>query len=131
TFPRLLADQQVSDFHRDGVLVLPSFYDRPAEIEPIQRCIHHLIGALLLKYALPLRRLPFTPATFDDGYQALIAHDRAIGGEIYDAVKNIPAFIRLSASEKHDALLAQLVDTEAPGFAAGGSGIRIDNPNEE
>ena len=129
--PRLLTEQQVEDFRRDGVLVLRSFYDRDAEIEPIQRCIHHLIGLLLTKYGLSIRQSAFSADAFDDGYQALIAHDRQIGGEIYDAIKNIPAFVRLAASGKHDELLAQLFGTEMPGIAHGGYGIRIDNPNEE
>src|SRR5262245_33353001 len=130
-FPRLLSDRHVSDFHRDGVIILRAFYDCTGEIEPIQTCIHHLIQTLLVKYGLPITHSPFSPAAFDIGYQRLIAHDRRIGGEIYDAVKNIPAFVRLASSVKHDAIVAQLIGTETPGIAHGGYGIRIDNPNEE
>lgn len=131
TAQKPLSDAQLADFERDGVIVLRSFYDRAKEIEPIQRCIHRLIGLLLEKYKVNAPHPPFSPQTFDAGYQALIAFDRKIGGEIYDAVKNIPAFVRLSSNEKHDALLEQLRPGGLAGIANGGYGIRIDNPNEE
>jgi ectoine hydroxylase-related dioxygenase (phytanoyl-CoA dioxygenase family) len=61
----------------------------------------------------------------------LIAHDRGIGAEIYDAVKQIPAFVRLVGAERHEWIVAQLRGTDLPGTCHAGSGIRIDNPNEE
>ena len=128
---RLLSPEQVDQFNRDGYLILRSFYDLQRELEPIQRDIHKIIGILIRKYGLRFERKPFAPATFDSGYQELIAHDRKIGGEVYDAVKQIPAFVRLVASEKHDRLMSQLRDTDLPAVAAGGYGIRIDNPHEE
>ncbi len=130
-FPRLLTQLQVDEFHRDGFLVLPSFYDLKTEIEPIQFGIYQIIGVLIRKYKQAIEQAPFHPDTFDSGYQPLIAHDRKIGGEVYDAIKQIPAFIRFVAHPKHDALMAQLRDTDMPGVAAGGYGIRIDNPHEE
>ena len=74
---------------------------------------------------------PFEAANFDAGFQELIAHDRTLGGRVYDAVKQIPDFMRLVSSEKHEAVVRQLRGTEAPAIVAGGYGIRIDNPNEE
>ena len=128
---RPLSPEQVNQFNRDGVLVLRSFYDLAREIEPIQRDIHKIIGILIRKYGLRTTQKPFAAATFDSGYQELIAHDRKIGGEVYDAVKQIPAFVRIVASEKHDRLMSQLRNTDLPAVAAGGYGIRIDNPQEE
>ena len=122
---------QVDEFLRDGFLLLPSFYDPKTEIEPIQHAIYQIIGVLIRKYGQTIEQPPFHPDTFDSGYQPLLAHDRKIGGEVYDAIKQIPAFIRLVASPKHDALMSQLRNTDMPGVAAGGYGIRIDNPNEE
>src|SRR5688572_4637892 len=110
-YPRLLSDEQVAEFRDQGLLVLRSFYDRQRDIEPIQYDIYRLIGLLIAKYDLPIRQAPFDPERFDSGYQELIAHDRKIGGEVYDAVKQIPAFMRLVAHEKHDAVLAQLRNT--------------------
>lgn len=128
---RPLTDEQVADFERDGVLHVPGFYDARRQIEPIQRAIHRVIGLLIARHGLPVDQAPFTPETFDSGYAQLIARDRAIGGEVYDAVKQIPAFVRLVACEAHAAVLRQLRRTELAGLAAGGYGIRIDNPGEE
>lgn len=127
----LLSAEQVDEFHRNGVLVLRGFYDRAADIEPIQRGIYQIIGIVLEKAGLADRRPPFSGATFDAGFQELIAVDRRYGGEVYDAVKQIPAFVRLAASPRHDRLLSQLRQSDSPGLAAGGYGIRIDNPNED
>ena len=123
--------EQVETFQRDGVLVVKQFYDREALIEPIQRGVHRLLGLLIRKYGLNISQPQFSPEAFDKGYQELIAADRRYGGELYDAVKMIPAFVRFCACEQHDRILCQLRGTDAPGIAAGGYGIRIDNPNEE
>lgn len=126
-----LSQEQIAQFKRDGVLLVEGFYNREQQIEPIQHHIHGIIGLLIGKYDLPIEQEPFTPETFDSGYQQLIAHDRRIGGEVYDAVKQIPAFMRLVACPQHDELLCQLRGSTLPGVAAGGYGIRIDNPGEE
>ena len=96
-YPPVLSAEQVAQYHEDGFLCLRGFYDLAAEVAPIQHGIHQIIGALIRKCGLPVAQLPFQPATFDSGYQELIAHDRKIGGEVYDAVKQIPAFVRLAA----------------------------------
>lgn len=127
----ILDANQVQEFRSNGVLVLRSFYDLARDIEPIQRGIYELIGILIEKYRLPISRPAFTPELFDAGYQQLITTDRAIGGELYDAVKQIPAFVRLVAHPLHALLFAQLRPGSLPGVAAGGYGIRIDNPHED
>lgn len=128
---RPLTQEDKASFERDGFLVLRNFYDSSTEIRPIQRDIHALIGLLIDKYKLPIAQPAFSPEAFDAGYQQLIAHDRKLGGVIYDAVKQIPAFVRLSANAKHDEAMRQLRPNALPGVAAGGYGIRIDNPSEE
>ena len=125
-----LTDAQLNAFQTDGFAVLPAFYE-PAEIEPIQRGIHAIIGLVIEEEGLSIEQPPFEAANFDAGFQELIAHDRTLGGRVYDAVKQIPAFMRLVSSEKHEAVVRQLRGTEAPAIVAGGYGIRIDNPNEE
>lgn len=127
---RTLTQEQIDFFHEEGYLYLEGFYDLDKEIKPIQYGIYQLIKLLIAKYDLPIEQLPFAPETFDDGYQALIKASRSYGGEIYDAVKQIPAFMRLVASEVHEDLLKQIRGTDMPAVAAGGYGIRIDNPNE-
>jgi hypothetical protein len=127
----LLSTAQIEEFRRNGVLILPNFYDLSHDIEPIQRAIYNLIGVLIDKYRLPLSRPAFAPATFDVGYQQLIAANRSYGGELYDAVKQIPAFVRLVAHPLHDHLFTELRPGSFPAVAAGGYGIRIDNPSED
>lgn len=125
-----LTDEQLKAFHSDGFVVVESFY-HPTEIEPIQRGIHTIIGLVIEEEGLAIEQSPFAADAFDAGFQDLIAHDRALGGRVYDAIKQIPAFMRLVASEKHEAVVRQVRGTDAPAIAAGGYGIRIDNPQEE
>lgn len=127
----LLTLAQKESFARDGYVLLPGFYDTSAEIEPIQRAIYAIIGLLIHRHGLDIKQEPYTAATFDSGYQALIAVNRAAGGEVYDAVKQIPAYVRLVGDSRHERLFQELREHSLPGIAAGGYGIRIDNPHEE
>jgi len=129
--PLPLTPDQVETFNRDGLLALRGFYDHERDIAPIQRAIHRLIGVMLRKHDLPVEPPAFCSETFDAGFMELIAHDRAIGAVIYDAVKQIPAFTRLTSDPRHEALVRQLRDTDLPGVEASGSGIRIDIPGED
>ena len=125
-----LSEQQLASFREDGFVLLPGFYDVDREIRPIQQAIYEIIGLCCRKYGVAGDRPEFSPEYFDAGYAELIAFDRGIGGEIYDAVKQIPGFQRLCACEANEALFRQLRGTELVGVAGGGSGIRIDNPGE-
>lgn len=127
----MLTAAQVEEFRENGVLVIPAFYDSAGDVRPIQQGVYDLIGLIIGKYRLKIRRPAFDPETFDAGFQDLIAHDRRIGGEIYDAVKQLPAFVRLVADKKNEELLRQVREAALAGIASGGYGIRIDNPNEE
>lgn len=124
--------QMRADFERDGFLVIRSFFDQKESIEPIQRGIYDVIGQVLKKAGVRDTRAPFSPQTFDGGYQQLIAADRKWGSLVYDAVKQVPGFMRLCAHPRLEALFRELRGpTVVPGIAAGGYGIRIDNPREE
>lgn len=127
----LLSSEQCEVFRRDGVLVLRDFYDANRDIEPIQRAIYEVIGQVMLRHGVADERPPFSPQTFDLGYQQLIKIDRAWGGEVYDAVKQLPSFVRLVAHPGHEQLMRELRPGSMPGIAGGGYGIRIDNPNED
>ena len=129
--PSILSATQVEEFQNNGVLVVPAFYDPVEEVRPIQKGIYDLIGLIIRKYKLIIRQPAFAPETFDAGFQELIGHDRRIGGEIYDAVKQLPAFVRLVAARKNEELLLQVRGAALAGIAGSGYGIRIDNPNEE
>jgi hypothetical protein len=123
-----LDDAQKAAFARDGLLVLRGFYDVDADIAPIHAGIQSIIGQVMRRHGIADTR---GTSRFDDGYKALIAGNRSLGGEIYDAVKQIPAFIRLLGKPEHERLFTLLRPDSVPGVAAGGSGIRIDNPGEE
>ncbi len=127
---RYLSSEQIEAFRENGILVLREFYDTE-DVEPIQRGIYQVIGQIMLRHGIPDTRSEFSAATFDDGYNSLISANRAWGGEIYDAVKQIPAFIRLVSHPAHEALFRELRDQSIPAIAAGGYGIRIDNPFED
>jgi hypothetical protein len=125
-----LSDTEVERFRTDGFVVLRGFYDL-ADIVAVQRALHHIIGLVIARHGLDIAQAPFQPDRFDDGFEALCAADRRFGGEVYDAAKLVPAFIRLAASEQNEAVLRQLRGTQIPGFARGGLGIRIDPPRED
>ena len=126
-----ITPDQISSFHRDGYLILKSFYDLEKDIKPIQESIYKIIGLVIHKYDLPIKRRQFSTISFDDGYNEIIKINRGIGSEVYDAVKQIPAFIKLLSSDAHQSLFVQLYKDSFPGIAANGYGIRIDNPGEE
>lgn len=128
---KLLTTEQIAEFKLNGVLILRDFYDLERDIRPIQQSIYTLIGILISKYKLPIARPAFSPEHFDSGFQELLAVNRAYGAEIYDAVKQIPAFVRLVGLGVHEQLFRELRTDSVPAVAAGGYGIRIDNPNED
>jgi hypothetical protein len=127
----LLSAEQLAEFRERGYLHLPGFYDVEREVVPIQRDIHEIVELLRRKYGLSPSPLGFDPAQFDAGYSELIALDRRYGSEVYDAVKQIPALLRMVASQRNEQLVRETRGTDLPGIAAGGYGIRIDNPGEE
>lgn len=130
-FKRLLTDEDVIAFRENGFIKLKNFYDLESEVFPIQDGIREIIDILFKKY-LPGKRLEDGRGRrFDDGFLDLVRHDRNLGGRVYDAVKHLPAFVRLCASTKHESLMMQLRETDLPGLPAGGSGIRIDIPFED
>ena len=127
----ILTAEQRAAFREQGFLLLPRFYDLDAEIRPIQHALYEIIGLVAEQHGLPLERTPFAPATFDAGFNALIARDRSAGGAVYDAAKLIPAFLRMLASGKNERLFAAMRDTDLVGIGAASFGVRIDNPREE
>ena len=126
-----LTEEQINEFNEEGLLAIKGFFDVEKEIEPIQFGIWKILRLLFNKYKINVPSKEFTPETFDYGYNELIAKDRKYGGEVYDAIKQIPAFMRYFSLEKNELLFSQLRKTSMPGIAALGYGIRIDNPREE
>lgn len=123
-------DAAAAAFARDGWCVLPGFYDRAAEIEPIRRGVQEIVDLVARRHGVSVPcDDPETAMTL--GYRALVARNRAWGGEVYDAVKQIPAFLALVAAPRNAALFERLRPGACAGIAAGGYGVRIDNPGEE
>lgn len=119
-----------ADFAQKGYALLPQFYDAQQDIAPIQEGIRVILEIICRKYEV---EAPTDTAwnAMTKAYPALIAKNRAWGGEVYDAVKQIPALMQLVANAKNAAVYEELHPGSIPGIAAGGYGIRIDNPGEE
>ncbi|MBU1309939.1 MAG: phytanoyl-CoA dioxygenase family protein [Gammaproteobacteria bacterium] len=126
----LLTQAQIQQFHKDGYLLLPGFYE-PQQIEPICRTIYDIIGLVIAEHQLDITRKPYQFAHFDDGYIEVIKHSRRLGSVIYDAVKQVPGFLKLVADSRNEDIFQQLRPGAIAGIAAGGFGIRINNPYEE
>ena len=119
-----------SSYSRDGFAVIRDFYDLRRDIDPIREGIRDIVHRLAKKYGVEADTTD-PIAAMTKGYQSLIAASRNFGSEVYDAIKQIPAFVQLVSSPRNIELYKE-VDTRAvPGIAAGGYGIRIDNPGEE
>jgi ectoine hydroxylase-related dioxygenase (phytanoyl-CoA dioxygenase family) len=126
----LITRSHRDDFFEKGYIVVPKFYDFEADIVPIREGIRQILEMLCLKYEV---EAPTDTAeeAMTTGYQALIAKDRVYGGEVYDAVKQLPAFMQLVAKVENSETYRLHYPESVPGIAAGGYGIRIDNPGEE
>ena len=127
----ILTKEQIDSFHKNGFLLIKNFYDVSNYIEPIQFHIYEIIKLVINKYNLPIQQKAFSSKTFFSGYLELIAHDRKLGSIVYDAIKQIPALIRLISLRENETIFKQLRNTDLAGLAPKGYGIRIDNPFEE
>lgn len=125
-----LNEQQLDDFRRDGFLVVPGFYDVETRVAPIREGIRRVVALMCEKHGLDA---PCGTAeeAMTRAYPALIAKNRGWGGQVYDAVKQIPAFMALVSDEANARVFEALRPGGFAGLAAGGYGIRIDNPAEE
>jgi hypothetical protein len=117
-------------FRKDGYIIFRDFYDFENEIKPIQEGVRVIIELMAKKH-----RIEGPCGTAEEAmsqcYPKIIAVNRAWGGEIYDAVKQIPEFVALVASKRNVQLFEVLRPGAKAGIAAGGYGIRIDNPGED
>lgn len=127
----LLEHHEIDAFRRDGFVILRNFYDLDSTITPIQMAVGEIISLVGQSRGMQVQADSHSPENFDHHFLGLIAQDRKLGGIVYDAVKQIPAFMRVVCSTSHESIYKQLRGTDMTGVAAGGFGIRIDNPNEE
>ena len=116
-------------FVNDGYVVLREFYDISLDIQPILEGIRYIVESLCNKYEIDVSI--HTPEdAMSIGYLALCEKNRKWGGEVYDAVKQIPALVRLVGAYRNDEIFKELRRASVPGVALGGYGIRIDAPHE-
>ena len=126
----MINEEQIKDFNENGVLVLRNFYNYEEDIKPIQHDIYKIIDIIVSKYNLDVKREPFSGENFFNGYLDVIKYNRSYGGEIYDAIKQLPSFIRLVSNKKNEDLYKQIRKSNSVGIGLGNFGIRIDNPLE-
>lgn len=126
----MLDEKTIEQFRKDGYAVFRDFYDVETEIKPIHEGVRLIIELMARKHGVDG---PYSTAeeAMSRCYPKIIAIDRSLGGEIYDAVKQIPEFIALVAGKRNVNLFETLRPGARAGVAAGGYGIRIDNPGEE
>ena len=116
-------------FREHGILLLKNFYDVKSQVAPILEGIRRIVELVCCKYQVEAPTdTPHQAMT--EGFMALIQRDRAYGGEVYDAVKQIPEFMQLVSDPLNSIVFRELRPASIPGLAAGGYGIRIDCPGE-
>jgi hypothetical protein len=126
---KILTDSDKRHFEERGLLLLKGFYDISNQIEPILEGIRRIVEILCRKYHVEARTDTAHHA-MTEAFMALIQRDRSHGGEVYDAVKQIPEFMQLVSDVRNSSLFRELREGSIPGLAAGGYGIRIDCPGE-
>jgi hypothetical protein len=126
-----LSMQDLRQFHNDGFVYIKGFYDLTTEILPILKDIYRIIGMIIREYNLPIKQAPFTQENFDAGLPEIVEKYRNYAGILYDAVKKLPSYVRLSNCKKHEDLTKILLATDFPGFANRGYGMRMDHPSED
>ncbi len=120
----------VEHFDQNGFALIPQFYDPERDIAPIREGIRRIVELVAVKHgvAAPVA----TPEeAMGAGYLAVARANRVWGSEIYDAVKQIPAFLRLVSNSRNTELFERIRKGSIAGVAAGGFGIRVDSPGEE
>ncbi|WP_349358022.1 phytanoyl-CoA dioxygenase family protein [Stappia sp.] len=117
-------------FERDGFTIIPGFYDYERQVEPIRQGVRWIVETLCRKHGVDAP-VETVEEAMGPGYLALAAANRSWGGEVYDAVKQIPGFMSLVSDPRNAEVFRALRPDAVPGLAAGGYGIRIDSPGEE
>ena len=120
-----------AELETQGFTRFPGFYS-VAELAPLKQHIVAIVASLHLHHlGRPLPSQDFDSDIFQTAYLAMVRHDRKLGSIVYDAVKQIPEFMRITSSTKNVELAQSLRGTASIGINRGGDGIRIDYPSEE
>lgn len=120
-----------AELETQGFTRIPGFYSA-AELAPLKARIVAIVSALHQHHlGRPLPSQDFDSDIFQTAYVAMARHDRKLGSIVYDAVKQVPEFMRITSSAKNVELAQALRDTASIGINRGGDGIRIDFPTEK
>ena len=124
-----LIRQQLSSL---GYAKLNDFIDRDQYILPIWFSIHHLARLISGRRGLNFALDDFK---YEEQTSAEILRlsllDRAFLSDLYDASKQIPAFLRLAACREFEELYGLLRQTDLVGIGDRSYGVRFDLPNED
>ena len=82
-------------------MIIENFYDSK-RIAKVQEKVYGIIGELMDEQRINDNREQFDHNNFDQHFNKLIELNRSWGGIIYDAVKQIPAFIHLVSDPIHE-----------------------------
>ena len=126
----LITEEQKAVFKSQGFAIVSGFYDLEAEIFPVMEGIHGVIDRVARRHGVAVPKVPFAPNSFDSNYSILLISNRAYAAEVYDLVKQIPAFLRLICNKRSEDLFTEIRGDCTPGIGASSYGIRIDNPKE-
>lgn len=121
-----LSQNLLSQFHKEGWLILPNFYSLSL--------INQVNSDILELTHVVSERVEFTD-NCDYSLPTLLSllskHDRASIGKIYDAAKMLPSIHKVINNRANFDLFMSLRPKSMPGIATNGHGVRIDLPNEE
>lgn len=127
----LISKEKKEFFFEEGYVLIPNFFDKERDISPVLEGIHGVISRVAKRHDIFIPDSFFTFDNFDNCYQDLLRVDRKFAAEVYDLVKQIPAFLRIISHPKSDALFREIRNDCMSGIGAGSYGIRIDNPSED
>jgi ectoine hydroxylase-related dioxygenase (phytanoyl-CoA dioxygenase family) len=128
---KLLSASQILSFQENGFLILKDFYNTEEEIIPLVEKIYSIFKVIIDKHDLNIDFPAFSESAFDDVYYNILSCDRRLCAVIYDVVKQLPEFARITTLSQNQKLTEELCNSNNVGIAGGGSGIRINNPNED
>jgi ectoine hydroxylase-related dioxygenase (phytanoyl-CoA dioxygenase family) len=122
----LLTQEQVQSFQENGYLVLKNFYDSHL-IHTLCEEIRSICLLLSTHHNIPV------DGSFQKIYRTLIQNNPSLHGVIYDALKNLPSFLRLVSLQRNVDLAAHLFGccSSHIGIGARSYGIRIDQPMDD
>ncbi len=124
-----LIRQQLSSL---GYAKLTDVINRDQYILPIWKSIHHLARLISKRRSLDFALDNFQCEEVTSAeILRLSVLDRAFLSDLYDASKQIPAFLRLASCGEFEELYGLLRQTELVGVGDRSYGVRFDLPNED